>query len=1255
MSEEQRGGDAPPGEVGEAILGGVALPDEEDAQVAGAPMQEAAEPRRRKKKKKEVGTVDALKAMQDRMKAERAARETEDAEKKRKAMEAAFAPVQLQLQETLEKSRLLRPMRVRLKNESYWYRQRADLGGARHMFRGVTLNEQSNRWEGRLFRTGISEEDGGKEPQLRFLENTYLNELKALKEVEKAARTRDANPSEQSIDGLPTMKDASRILATHFRVLLVSPVFEEMTHTERLELVYEALLEAYWPGPGSFGKPWPAPFRKQDKPRAARSPRRRRGLHKQGTTSRRGPGKRSPLKRGASSRRELSRSPSSKRAASHSPGSSRSRSGSGSPAPSPAKPKEARDPSADEAPTRDIATPRGGSGTDTGSEVESPKSRSRLRSPSPKNTPRRGRAGRRSSRASTKFRKAALELTAIGKLKPKPSTRMRGMSYVGRNVLSLPHLRHLGPFTPTLILDLRSPSEWRPDRFKPPPGKLYGAEHVRTKTLAVALNKGIQEASSRETLLRILRAGEEGASRDGVYAHFFHGLSDAMKQLIVREYRRSNQLLKGQVTFNGEPGRPNSPERKKRTHAEKAAAIFSHSLTDTSAKKQADLEKQVLDKFAVYTRRWTLVAQRLQRIYRFHKFTKVIRRYNRKHRAAMDIQRVLRGHFSRNYASIYVTVAEVAAIRIESRWRGFVSRRATAELRRRKTGACVGMQRRFRGHYTRRYLKYIKLNFSCARDVQAVVRGFLARQRRRAMVRARGRAALAAKMVVRLQCFARTILASQVYESKLRKAVFKRIVVPAAILCQRVYRGVRGWRIGQRKRLERDGAILIQTMGRGYIARQWRKRYDFAQLQWRCAIRIQAAARGYICRELVEKLRERKYHNEVRIPSAIKIQTQFRRHAQQSRWEQRKREWASALRIQELYKAMLARREARLLWEKMKRRHQEAAALVLQCVVRCMFAKRILRKLWSDAVGRRHYAASVIMRAWLQCKHQKAYKRLKRAWEVEKSAEILADLEEEIEDIARDVSDTRQDIADAERRIKLHKRRIKAVKNFQSEALLRIPELEDKFDELGGEEIGQGWAESWANEWSYLGAQLNLSTEELRLHKVQIRKENDAIFNFKLEIEDLEQDMNDAVKRRDAEQELLCRMELTRCGQRAKEDKQRRVREERMKWKVQDVRRTVIRRKRKDLDTYIKEAQDMRTLEEYTTISTWKKMDRRKDEQAYARFRERQDQERKAKERNVKGYGTKHLRETYDAALSATMEILKTGTFEHRNPPPKKR
>lgn len=72
--------------------------------------------------------------------------------------------------------------------------------------------------------------------------------MNAYKKIEHASKERDRNPTENREKNNRGVEfrdriDLEKLLCSHFRILVVSKLFDRMSNAQRVALVYEELLE----------------------------------------------------------------------------------------------------------------------------------------------------------------------------------------------------------------------------------------------------------------------------------------------------------------------------------------------------------------------------------------------------------------------------------------------------------------------------------------------------------------------------------------------------------------------------------------------------------------------------------------------------------------------------------------------------------------------------------------------------------------------------------------------------------------------------------------------------------------------------------------------------------------------------------------------------------------------------------------------------------------------------------------------------
>jgi hypothetical protein len=230
----------------QVVLSGPPTPfsDEEKKDSSDSPPRASSPPARgKKKKKKDRSETNVLDFVKQR------ATERDRLEKQAEALaefklrEKIYHPSQVDLQEALlslpallgDDERFPPPL-VIINNESYWYNQRKLLGGRNHSLRIVVPEKLGTQWKATTMAMK-RDEDFELVPAPHYL-GLFPSQTKAYRAAEEACKNRDANPAETVGEKEPIRQDPSKILATHFNVKIVSEAFRNLSHWERVRLVY---------------------------------------------------------------------------------------------------------------------------------------------------------------------------------------------------------------------------------------------------------------------------------------------------------------------------------------------------------------------------------------------------------------------------------------------------------------------------------------------------------------------------------------------------------------------------------------------------------------------------------------------------------------------------------------------------------------------------------------------------------------------------------------------------------------------------------------------------------------------------------------------------------------------------------------------------------------------------------------------------------------------------------------------------------
>lgn len=165
-----------------------------------------------------------------------------------------FSNLHLSILSALKNSKDLQPMHVEVKNESYHYAMRKKLGPKRQMALLTRKNSSGTRWESVIYKMKPREEDYEIVPLKQFL-TTHNTRWQAVRHCEAECKIRDANPAE--LKETAPYVNSEHILSTHFKILVVSDIFDRMPNEERITLIYEAILKSC----GVALSSWPHDFK----------------------------------------------------------------------------------------------------------------------------------------------------------------------------------------------------------------------------------------------------------------------------------------------------------------------------------------------------------------------------------------------------------------------------------------------------------------------------------------------------------------------------------------------------------------------------------------------------------------------------------------------------------------------------------------------------------------------------------------------------------------------------------------------------------------------------------------------------------------------------------------------------------------------------------------------------------------------------------------------------------------------------------
>ncbi|KAJ0407551.1 hypothetical protein P43SY_006869 [Pythium insidiosum] len=739
------------------------------------------------------------------------------------------------------------------------------------------------------------------------------------------------------------------------------------------------------------------------------------------------------------------------------------------------------------------------------------------------------------------------------RLEHSPS-RLRGVGTVGRHVARLPHWRTL-PFDVSVAA--KTPAQWasQPSRDAVSDTERGGRSHLRNDR-ALLLDRSVLPASRGLADLVALNQDEIQARTKSVLPHFYHGLPEELKRMVADEQRRVEQAL---------------------------------SHTPSVQKLLRNHEAQLLPKYLKRRRALALAALRLQRVCRRRAQRRSIARVLRRHRAAGTIQRCFRGSQARAFVRALHRVLTCASVVVQSVFRSYASRQRTKELRRRMELAARLLQRCYRGFVARAWVRWIRQMKDSAVVIERLVRGFLARSRAARMRLARHKRRVLQPAATAIQRVWRGHRARLVAAEKRAVQYRLRVLSPAAITLARVLRGFLARRLAERFRRAWQCAIVIQRHWRSH--RFYRKWMDL--MEWRrrdrMATRIGAVARGYVARKFFRREQRRRYLVRVVRPAAVTIQRVFRGHQVRRRLEDLRDRIEAAITLQQMWRK---RHRIRTIQQRLKGFRgalREASAARIQRCYRCFRARQLLAFLKLSQRARFGKAALVVQCAWRSHCSRVQLREFRFCSRVERKAAALTDWKERREDIEFDLEDARADLKRVLRFRSKSLRRVKELKAMRIEWERRQPVVEKELAQLTSEDLDRGWGEAFETEKHVLHYSLELSVEDILARKDQIRECDAEIDDLRLEIEDLERDLEECILGETMELQDYRESEMQNAHRMFAAAREREIRRQKVHWAVRNIRRNVVRRQREDLKLVERELLAQRQVQELSLLGFEKK------------------------------------------------------------------
>jgi stress-induced morphogen len=805
-----------------------------------------------------------------------------------------------------------------------------------------------------------------------------------------------------------------------------------------------------------------------------------------------------------------------------------------------------------------------------------------------------------------------------------PPTRMKSITTIGAQTCNLPIFRFMiQADTPiSLIIEARTPSQWRPDIYPAPLSERFGYSH--NEMTALHVERGAREkaqksrlrilteknpvsrfgivtsssfiapetpsspngrktplsaASSNQNTNRteddVLQASAELLGLDseilaitfrkktgGVYGHFFKDLSPGVKDMVMQLYTTNKQLIQaeGARMKNVTKKRGNINQPITTMSIMKAKLEKSKHIADYD--KGTNSESEMIEEYLIAAKKTERVAIRLQRIFRMRSLRWAQRVYWKRHYGAICLQRIVRGRFARLYFRLLQRIVPIAIQRIIYTYRSYMSRKRMAQwfaLVKRAIQVITPILKRFVKKCTNTWLRRFG---HAAKIIQSCIRMYLAKIEYYRRVGKRFVQQNLIPAIVRIQAAYRGLRGRRRTAIVLEQTLVRLIDIPAAILMQRVVRGKLGRLIYAHKKLERWAATIIQKSFLRYHQQVKYIKLKQVLLEKFCAIQIQRVFRGRLDREIAAHRRYDKWYHEKCIPAIIKFQATSRRHIAQNKFLTFKLRYKSALVLQLAYRCYKARSEYHHRYQQHLTRIKGKYATKIQTMVRGFIGRKVFKERLYGVVGKRMIAAKVILRAWKNFCNTRRLDSLMVEHRAKLHVQKTLHLKTLREEILTDIVEIQDDIKFSKNIEVKALQRVKVLDDFIVEAHMRLPDLEKGLDTIELEDVERGWGEAYSSEYDMLTQQSIMAREELRLRRVQLRNVREEQLALFLELEDTEMELDRVAVSEVQSYEFLRQSEIEEIYKRVRRMREREVRLERCKWKIKSSRVKVIRRNR---------------------------------------------------------------------------------------------
>ena len=828
-----------------------------------------------------------------------------------------------------------------------------------------------------------------------------------------------------------------------------------------------------------------------------------------------------------------------------------------------------------------------------------------------------------------------------------------------------------------LELKLMTPVQWRSlgsvtgaiqrcgDSFGQHSASLAQSEaaiRVKEAGSSIALTRLLREASSEKYKSH---QNSNSVRRSNPFGHFLYTLPPRYQEFLLAKQRNADsnleqvqrKAMRRQASFE----LSHSPSHK--TRAEPGKVILPTSILLGTLRDPAKEERKhnalLASWFSVDRKCKEQLAVRIQHIFRKTLLTRALYQNNQRKLAITYIQSRIRGQIGRAYTTLFAKVASLSATSIATRHRMVIATRCKVHRGMLMRDAASKIQSYTRRHHAYCYVNWLQQNWKNAAKLEFGARQILIlcqfklwlfrRIRVEPMSVFQEDPLLFALAPARIAARLRGNLGRTNFVRKLSANVVHRVVNPARSLLQRFMRGCIGRYLALNTAQKNKSATRIQQVIRGHTKVVWRKRTCYLTLKSNSVIQLQKVARGHLDRIFVQL--KNNETNRIRLYMILLPRLQaYVRGIKARQIAMRLRILiVCSNRVQRAWCQYSLRIEARHAYNKKLLRIHTHASTQITSRLRGLFARKRCSSMRHATAGHRFKSARTILRSWLRYRSVSRFAVLKEEWQVENSTRTLMAWHSLRDDVHQDMEDVRADIKSTRRARSWARKRVRDLRSFIAEAELRLPKVQSQIIALDTVDIDKGWDEALKNEWERLTSQLAMAVEEKRLVKIQASRCDTQLLDLQLEYEDIELDIDDVAMREQAEFEFLRRLEIQHAEVRAESSWIARVRHERMRWRVRNVRMHVLKRERKTMADLFVMALQRRELALSSTLSAYKQHRLFTSALHEASRKDRAMRSKLLNEVTIdEASAVSKLRTTYDAVLSGIVPILEGGGLEMR-------